>query len=174
MQNGYINAIVYVALSASLTTFGYLSDLIGRKGWLSKTVSRKLFEIIGLVMPAICMALIPVAGCDQNLVVLLIVLSMVLWGAVAGGDTPIVVDVAPSFSGSLYGVTNAISSTAGFLAPLFVGVLLDQAGPDVSLDTHIRPARVAVCTTFSNPHVSNSRTASAAGTTYSIPQVRST
>lgn len=132
MQNGFVNSLVYISLSASLTMFGYLSDLVGRKGWLSKDWSRKLFETIGLVVPAICMGLIPVVGCDQNMVIALLVLAMLFNGAIAGGDNPIVMDVAPAYSGSLYGFTNAVASTPGFLAPLFVGLLLDSsAGPDV-------------------------------------------
>lgn len=109
-----------------MTFFGFASDLVGRKGWFTKTFSRKLFETIALVFPAICLGLIPKVGCDQNQLIALLILAMVFFGAQTGGDVPIVIDLAPDYSGSLYGIVNAFASTPGFLAPLFVGVVLDH------------------------------------------------
>ncbi|KAK4336887.1 hypothetical protein RND71_043714 [Anisodus tanguticus] len=45
---------------------------------------------------------------------------------ITAGDNPIVMDLAPAYSGSLYGLTNAIASIPGFLAPIYVGVMLES------------------------------------------------
>lgn len=112
-------------MSVALTLVGYLSDLIEKRRLASKNVSRKLCEFIALVGPAIAMGLIPSLSTNLNLVIALLVLAMTLYGFYGGGDNPIVIDMAPDFSGSVYGLTCAIGSIPGFLAPVFVGYLLD-------------------------------------------------
>ena len=72
------------------------------------------------------MCLIPVAGCNTTIVIVLLVCTMLILGCVAGGDSPMVADIAPDYSGTVYGATNAIASCPGFLAPLFVGLILDH------------------------------------------------
>lgn len=129
--NGYVNASIYITLGLSSLLWGYVSDVVGRKRLVSKTASRKAFQSIALLGGALFLALIPVAGCNIAAIVLLLNLSMLVIGLTAGGEFLIVVDVAPNYSGSIYGFTNAIASLPGFLAPLFVGLMLDQ--PNVNL-----------------------------------------
>jgi MFS family permease len=107
-------------------TFGYASDLVERKKLLSRTVSRKVFQATALIGAAIFMALIPAVGCNQISVIVLLILGMIVLGLISGGENPIVVDIAPDYSGSIYGFTNAFSSLPGFLAPLFAGLILDK------------------------------------------------
>jgi len=117
--------VVYVALSISLTSFGFVSDFVGQKRLINDTLSRKIFDTIALGGPAICLALVPLARCDIVLVVLLLVIAMTIFGMNAGGDKPVVVDIAPDHSGTIYGITNAIASLPGILAPLYVGYFLE-------------------------------------------------
>ncbi len=112
--------------SASLMASGFLSDLIERKKLLSRTVSRKIFEATALIGAALFMALIPAVGCSQISVIVLLILGMITLGLISGGENLIVVDIAPDYSGSIYGFTNAFSSLPGFLAPLFAGLILDK------------------------------------------------
>ena len=125
-KNGLINALVYFTYSLSLIILGSISDFIVKKKLLSITVSRKAFEAIAMLFPAIFMAIIPNVGCNQTVVIILLTASMGFFGFSAGGDTPIVVDIAPDYSGTVYGITNSISSFPGFLAPLCVGLILDH------------------------------------------------
>jgi MFS family permease len=125
-----VNALIYIAYSASLMAFGFASDIVERKRLLSRTVSRKAFEATALIGAAVFMAIVPAVGCNQISVIVLLILAMIVLGLISGGDAPIVVDIAPDYSGSLYGFTNAFASLPGFLAPLFVGLVLD--GTDVS------------------------------------------
>lgn len=125
LQNGYITSAVYIALSFSLTGFGFFSDWIGQKKLLSDTLSRKIFETIALVGPAICLIVIPQLGCNLAGLVALLIVAMIIFGFNAGGDKIIVVDIAPDHSGTIYGITNAIASLPGILSPLVVGFLIN-------------------------------------------------
>jgi len=113
-------------LSVSLTFFGFVSDFVGKKRLINETLSRKIFESIALGGPGICLALIPSIGCDQTGVIVILVLALTIFGLNSGGDKPIVVDIAPDHSGTIYGITNAIASLPGILAPLFVGMIIND------------------------------------------------
>lgn len=130
MQNGFLNSLVYIAISVSMLFFGYLSDLIEKRSKLSKNFSRKLFESISQFGPALCLTLVPIIGYNYIIVVTLFILSMVLYGAFAGGDNIAVMDVAPDYSGSLYGFANSVSSIPGFIEPVMIGFMLEY---DVSV-----------------------------------------
>ena len=126
--------MVYIALSVSLTAFGFLSDWIGKKRLIGDTLSRKIFETIALGGPAICLALIPLVRCDLTQVIVLLVIAMIIFGLNAGGDKPVVVDIAPDHSGTIYGITNAIASLPGIFAPLYVGYFLEGQVFDLNYD----------------------------------------
>ena len=87
-----------------MTSFGYFSDWIGKKQLLSDTLSRKIFETIALGGPAICLIMIPIAGCNLSSLVTLLVIAMTIFGLNAGGDKIIVVDLSPQYSGTIYGI----------------------------------------------------------------------
>ena len=126
LKNGLINALVYLTYSLSLIIFGLLSDFIVKRKLINLTFSRKLFEALATFVPAIFMALIPSFGCNQTVIIILLIASMGFFGFSAGGDMPICHDIAPDYSGTVYGITNAISSIPGFLAPMCVGLILDH------------------------------------------------
>lgn len=125
LQNGAVNAVIYLTYSTSLMIFGYISDLIERKQFLNRTVSRKVFQGIGMIGSAILLALVPTVGCDQTSVIVLLIFAMIVLGVTSGGENPIVCDIAPDYSGSIYGFQNCFSSLPGILAPLVVGLFLD-------------------------------------------------
>ena len=54
----------------------------------------------------------------------MLVVAMIIFGLNAGGDKPVVVDIAPDHSGTIYGITNAIASLPGILSPLVVGFMI--------------------------------------------------
>lgn len=147
-QNGSVNALVYVAMSFALTGAGYLSDLIEKRQLMSKCASRKLFETVALIGPAVSMALIPTSGDNKQLVIGLLVIGMTLYGFYGGGDNPIVVDIAPDFSGSVYGLTCAIGSIPGFVAPVFVGFLLDLDVRHAALSLYFASHLTIACLLF--------------------------
>lgn len=100
---------------------------------MSDTLSRKIFETIALVGPAICLIIIPQLGCSLTGLVTLLIVAMVIFGLNAGGDKPIVVDIAPDHSGTIYGITNAIASLPGILSPLVVGFLINLVSTKLSM-----------------------------------------
>lgn len=123
-KNALINAIIYLSLCISAFLFGSLSDLTIKKGWLTKLNSRKLFESIALFGSGGCLMLITFVGCNENIICVLMIMSAICYAAISGGDNVIVCDLSTNHSGSIYGITNAVGSLPGFLAPILVGLIL--------------------------------------------------
>ncbi|OTF79875.1 sialin-like protein [Euroglyphus maynei] len=128
--NSYVNASIYISLGGSMLSWGSVADWIERRQCLGRTASRKLFQTIALVGSAAFLASIPLFGCQIIPIIVMLNLSMITLGLTAGGDSLIIVDVAPDYSGSIYGFSNSIASLPGFLAPMFVGFLLDLPHDD--------------------------------------------
>ena len=75
---------------------------------------------------AISLLLIPTVGCNSSAVIALMLLSMLSYGAVTGGEYGIIPEYALNYSGTIFGVANTLASTLGFVCPLIVGLLLDH------------------------------------------------
>ncbi|RWS31648.1 sialin-like protein 7 [Leptotrombidium deliense] len=100
---------------------GYISDKIESKRLLNRTYSRKLFEVCSELGTGAALCLVPFAS-SVPLIVCLLVTSMAFNGFYAGGTNPIIVDIAPDYSGTIYGLASTVASSTGFIAPLFVGI----------------------------------------------------
>ncbi|KAI1289623.1 putative inorganic phosphate cotransporter [Halotydeus destructor] len=139
--NGYINSAIYVSVCLSMGISGPLSGYMYRKGVMSLINIRKLFQAIGEstvrytgflltiqpanVVPAICLALIPLVGTNSTVVYCLLIGSMFGFGFTCGGENPIVGEFAPAYAGHIFGIANTMAAATGILAPFIVGYLLE-------------------------------------------------
>lgn len=125
-HNGIFTALTSLATGITQLIGGPLSGLILKKTKLSKTRIRKIFEHIALIGPAICFGLVTAIPCNSTAVIALLVLAMLLYGFITGGEWPIISEFAPDFAGTIFGIANILSMCTGFVAPYIVGVLLDE------------------------------------------------
>ncbi|XP_076362082.1 sialin-like isoform X2 [Tachypleus tridentatus] len=114
-QNGYKNALLYIAETLTMTGSGVVSDYLRVKGYFRTTTIRKIFESI-----------LPFVGCDGTVAVYLFVFSMAFYGFSSGGDGPIALDMAPEFAGTVMGIVNAVTNVAGLFAPIVGGLLTEH------------------------------------------------
>ncbi|XP_054720297.1 sialin-like [Uloborus diversus] len=125
-KNGLVNSFIYVCTCATLFASGYLSDYLRSKN-ISATKIRKGFEAFALFGPAVCTALIPLVGCNKNVIIALLALAMAFLGLCGGGHVAMPSDMAPHHAATIFGFVNGIGSTAGIFSPLFAGFLLENA-----------------------------------------------
>uniref|UniRef100_T1JWQ3 Major facilitator superfamily (MFS) profile domain-containing protein n=2 Tax=Tetranychus urticae TaxID=32264 RepID=T1JWQ3_TETUR len=122
--NGLINSAFYLAEALGQFISGPLSKFIATKGYLNLTVTRKLFESIALLGPALFLLSIPLLSGKAEIIVLGLILTMFTMGATSGGDIPIVPEMAPGVVGTVFGFANTISCASGFLAPMTIGYII--------------------------------------------------
>lgn len=127
-DNGNINALIFIVCIISLTMNGFLSEFVIQKEWLSRTATRKTFSLFSGTLAGVCMALIPVVGCNTVLLRVLLCLNAFFAGFVTGSDGPIVSEMTKNFPSTLYALFNMVAMSTGFVVPYVVGLVLDSFG----------------------------------------------
>ena len=86
-----------------------LSDYLLRNKIWSRTAVRRVFNSIGLILPAIALSFITTLKCDTDAVIAMICLCCGFSGFIFSGyNTPNHADLAPAYAGTLFGITNMI------------------------------------------------------------------
>jgi len=132
-KSGGISALPYICMFICIIAQGRLSDYMLRKNIWPRTAVRRVFNSIGLLVPAIALAFITVLDCDTNGVVAMICICCGFSGFVFSGyNTPNHADISPQYAGSLFGITNMVATIPGFLAPQLVGIITGDDEHEVS------------------------------------------
>ncbi|KAG6449210.1 hypothetical protein O3G_MSEX005914 [Manduca sexta] len=130
-SNGVMSALPYLAMYLLSFPFGFFSDYVLKKNYLTITTTRKLNNSIGLFGPAI--ALIGLSYSPAGNVTAAVVLLTIVVGLNAGhltGFMLVHIDMAPDFAGTLMGITNCIANIISIIAPLAAGAILkDESDP---------------------------------------------
>ncbi|CAG9815232.1 unnamed protein product [Phaedon cochleariae] len=122
-HTGFLASLPYLARLIFGFVFGYLGDVITRKGWMGKTTIRKSFVVFSHFLPGIFLFAQTMIGCDISWSIVLITMSLGMNGAATITNLHNSQDLAPNYAGTLYGIINAIGSTTGFISPAIVGYL---------------------------------------------------
>ncbi|GBM03528.1 Putative inorganic phosphate cotransporter [Araneus ventricosus] len=125
-KNGVISALpnliqAFVAVIASWT-----ADKLVASGKLKITTIRKIMNSIALYSPALCVLPVAFIGCEPVAIVVLLTMAVSLNGFIYSGFNVIHVDMSPEFAGTLMGITNCIANLPGFMAPSFVGWIVQD------------------------------------------------
>ncbi|CAK1555783.1 unnamed protein product [Leptosia nina] len=115
---GVISALPYLARMLLATVFGSLGDCILSRKMMTTTTIRKFFCLFSHIIPGILLVLMMYTGCSTALSVTIITMSMGFNGAATLTNLQNHQDLAPNYAGTLYGIANAIGSTAGFFTPM--------------------------------------------------------
>merc|ERR1719186_2207040 len=102
----------------------WMTDLIRTKGIMSTINIRKLNTWIGLWVTGAFTAIAGYAGCSGEFTVALFILSAGLNFFTVPGCKSGTLDIAPAYSGIVFGLSNTVANVPGFVAPQLVGVLL--------------------------------------------------
>lgn len=124
-QNSQLSAIPYVFLWLLMSISGILADYLRSNGYLTTTVTRKIMNTSGMVIPAVLMVTIKYVNCSQSGALTLVILAVAFSAFSQAGYNVNHLDIAPNFAGILMGISNTIATIPGFLAPYVVGVLTD-------------------------------------------------
>lgn len=104
----------------------YLADRLRKSGRISTTLTRKSFTTFALSIPCILMVVQTFFGEDPILSVVVFTASLFFNGAVTAGYLSNGLDIAPNFSGTIFGMANTLSSLGGWLSTKIVAVLTKE------------------------------------------------
>ncbi|KAF7287841.1 hypothetical protein GWI33_000194 [Rhynchophorus ferrugineus] len=124
-QNSVLSSLPYLTLWLLSFAFGFLSDALVNKNVISRTKSRKIFNSIGLLVPAGALIMLGYTKSDEyKQAVVLLVISVGFTSACYSGWTVNHMDLSPNHAGTLMGITNGFSQVTGAIAPLVVQLLV--------------------------------------------------
>lgn len=116
-----------LALIIHLIT-GPLFDYVRARNLCPLTAVRKVFHVIGTLIPAAMMFAVSQMNPEEKYAII----SLITVGfgfhevAVMGGFAFVLLDIAPDFVGILQGINNTIGLAPGFIIPMIVSALTPE------------------------------------------------
>jgi ACS family sodium-dependent inorganic phosphate cotransporter-like MFS transporter 5 len=123
-SNGLYSALPFLGLWFTMSVVPIAADKLQAAKVMSTAATRKLFNSIGLLGPAMFLIGLSFVDCSQTgIAVALLVLAVTVAGFVYSGYFVNHMDIAPQYAGTLMGIANGLSASAGFLAPYVASVV---------------------------------------------------
>ncbi|XP_046357562.2 uncharacterized transporter slc-17.2-like isoform X3 [Haliotis rufescens] len=120
-SNGIYSMLPYLVFWGVVMLTSWVSDCLVSRRLLSVGATRKLLNTLGCMLPAVSMLVLAMANCLPLPVAIALLCGAVgLVGFAFGGYLVNYADIALQFSGTLSGLGNCISSSAGIIAPYIV------------------------------------------------------
>ena len=104
----------------------FLADQAISKNFLRTGIVRRISNTIAHSGTAFCLIGICFTGCNQTATIVLLTLAITMQGALYSGFFTNPLDIAPNFAGTILGITNAIGTIPGWLAPLLAGAFTKE------------------------------------------------
>ncbi|KAF7990568.1 hypothetical protein HCN44_000373 [Aphidius gifuensis] len=122
-ENGLLSSLPYIGKYFFAVATSTLADYLRQNNHLSVTAIRKIFTTFAVLLPGMLMILLANLGCDRYLSVTIFTLALTINGAVTAGYLGNGLDIAPNFSGTIFGLANTLSSLGGGVSSFMVGNL---------------------------------------------------
>lgn len=101
------------------------ADWLIENNYITQKNSFKLWNSVASIVPSIGLVGIAWAGCDRIWVMIMLVGFGAFTGANYAGTQMNHIFLSPQYAGTLYGITNGAGNLCGFLAPYFIGSMIN-------------------------------------------------
>ncbi|XP_046326763.2 sialin-like [Haliotis rufescens] len=123
-QNGVISSLPYVCHSVLAVLAGQLADIVRARTRLGTTRVRKVWQNAAFLSVAVFLVATGFINCENRMVAVVFLCAAVgCMGISKGAYMVNHVDIAPKYSGVLFGITNTVATVPGMIAPLVAGAL---------------------------------------------------
>lgn len=124
-SSGFLASLPFIVFWFIILVSGAIADRIIMSKKLSKVAVRKLFNTLGLILPASAVAALCFVDCSTPYVgVALLTVGLATTGAGYGAGFMVNYnDVGGPFAGLIFGMVNTFGTMPGFIAPSLVGAL---------------------------------------------------
>ncbi|XP_050297592.1 sialin isoform X2 [Anthonomus grandis grandis] len=131
-ENGLLSSLPYLGKYLMAIIASYIADKLRKSGKLSTTATRKIFTTFAVLPPGLLMIIQAIWGMNAALSVSVFTISLFFNGAVTAGYLSNGLDIAPNFSGTIFGLANTLSSIGGWVSTKMVAII---TGTQSTFDT---------------------------------------
>ncbi|RLU26949.1 hypothetical protein DMN91_000748 [Ooceraea biroi] len=127
--SGYLSS--WFGWTASFYFYGLLADYLRKRGIMSTTTVRKLFNCGGFGMEALFFLVVASATTSKNgaAATFALAIGVACSGFAISGFNVNHLDIAPRYASILMGMSNGIGTIAGLLVPFFVDTITEKKDP---------------------------------------------
>jgi ACS family sodium-dependent inorganic phosphate cotransporter-like MFS transporter 5 len=124
-KNGGLSSLPYIVFWLVTIVSSAVGDKLIQSKKLSKTAVRKIFNTLGLLIPAVSMVGLAFVTCSNPYMgVALLTVGLGATGCAYGAGFIVNYnDIAGSYAGFSFGVANTFGTIPGFVAPYMVGII---------------------------------------------------
>nr|XP_022917118.1 sialin [Onthophagus taurus] len=126
-ENGLYSSLPYLGKYLMAIISSYLADKLRRNGKFTTTFIRKSFTTFAVGFPAGFMVLQAFFGQISAISITIFTCSLFFNGAVTAGYLANGLDIAPNFSGTIFGMANTLSSMGGYISTAIVAALTNKS-----------------------------------------------
>ncbi|KAL4231338.1 hypothetical protein ACF0H5_008917 [Mactra antiquata] len=121
---GFLSALPYIGFWAMTNVSGQLADLLRKKGLVTTTTARKIFNSLGTLAPAVFIIITGHLDGNPGFAVAMLTIGVAMSGCQYGSGFIVnPVDIAPRYAGVIFGISNTTGTLGGFLAPIAIGII---------------------------------------------------
>uniref|UniRef100_A0A4W3HER2 Sialin n=1 Tax=Callorhinchus milii TaxID=7868 RepID=A0A4W3HER2_CALMI len=125
-ENSFLSALPYLGGWLAILFGGQLADFLRKRKICSTLAVRKIFTLLGTLMPATFLIAAGYVGCNYKAAIALLALSTTFASFNSSGFAVNHLDIAPQYAGFLMGVTNTFGTIPGILGPTVTGLLTTE------------------------------------------------
>lgn len=125
-MNAMLSGLPYLGFVVVSIAIGSIGDTLRQRSIITTVTLRKASQTICNLGPAICLICVTFLECERDMTIALLFISIACQGGEISGWIVNSVDLAPNFAGTLTGISNALATSAGWIAPLIVAALTND------------------------------------------------
>ncbi|XP_022179237.1 putative inorganic phosphate cotransporter [Myzus persicae] len=124
-EDGILSSLPYLAMFVLQIPVTFFADFLNKREITTLTVSRKIWNTISFWGGAIGLTILGFVE-DTRLTIIIYVFIVAIGCTSNAGFNINHMDLSPNFAGLLMGITNTVAASGGIIAPLFVGLVVDD------------------------------------------------
>ncbi|XP_060865969.1 putative inorganic phosphate cotransporter isoform X2 [Metopolophium dirhodum] len=124
-DDGILSSLPYLAMFVLQIPVTFIADFLNKREITSLTVSRKIWNTISMWGGTIGLVILGFIE-DTHLTIILYVFIVAIGCTSNAGFNINHMDLSPNYAGLLMGITNTVAASGGIIAPLFVGLVVDD------------------------------------------------
>ncbi|XP_054711615.1 sialin-like [Uloborus diversus] len=125
-ETGTLISVPFLLRLICNVSSSFLSSCLTTNNYLSLNKVRKLWNLIGSVIYSLCLALIIFSNSENTVTIVCTILGIGSTGFMNSSIMVIALDMSPTFSGSLMGLSTTVGSLSGFILPVVYGILTNE------------------------------------------------